>query len=469
MPPNFSLRVLLDRPKTISAARKAQRQRIFRQFCFFFVFVAPALLSSHAGPIRPSLMPSVADAPSNIAEIDTAIEHFQRHDYDRCLTVLKEASKKHPDLLPPRIMLAKLFLLDNQMARGRETLEQAAAANSNHPEVYVLFGKLAFQEARLTDALVHFEKAVTLARSGNLTNREKRTTLIDANAGLAAVAEQRNNWTSAASFLSAWLQLDPKNGKARQRLGQARFQLGRRDDAYAELQRAVQDDSELEPAAITMGELCTAAGDRSGAAAWMETAVKTAPENAKAHLGYARWLLSQDRADEAKAYADRAGRLASESNDVRFVRGLIAWHLHDYETAEQIFQELHRDSPGNLGANNYLALALVQQSPAAKQRQGRELAEMNARLYPNSREALATLGWVYDRLGRWGEAEKSLRDAASTGNFSSDASFCLARLLSKRGAIAESKKLLKSALETRGPFAFRKEAQALAEQLAKLP
>src|SRR5262245_60703456 len=171
------------------------------------------------------------ELPKGNAEIDKAIECFQRRDYDRCFELLKGASKKDANLSSARLMLAKLFLLENELARGRATLEQAALENKEDPETYIVFGYLALEEGRLTDALLQFDKAVALLSSGRLTDQRTRAYRIQCHDGITVVAERRKDWSAAELSLSTWLQFEPKNGTARQHLGWAFFRLGKREKA----------------------------------------------------------------------------------------------------------------------------------------------------------------------------------------------------------------------------------------------
>jgi tetratricopeptide (TPR) repeat protein len=399
-------------------------------------------------------------------DVDKAIQAFRERDYDRCFQLLQAAGKQRADLVPARLMLAQFFLLDNQTALGRAALEQAAIEHPDHPAGYLLFGQLALREGRTTDARLHFDRAATLISSNTWNCGSKRAFQVQARAGLASVAERRQDWKAAEAALADWLALDPKNGEVRQRLAMTLFRQGQKDKALEQLERAVADKPELESAAITMAHLYTEQGDLKKAAEWMERAVAVDP---RAHLSYARWLVQQNRLGEARNHAEQACQIEPEANEVKFLQGLIAWQLKDYETAERIFLPLSQESPGNFLASDHLALALVEQPMDAKRRRGLELAEVNAGLYPNSGEALGTLGLAYYRVGRLAESEQTLRAALGTGGVTSDAVYCLARVVSERGRSDEIKPLLKAALDAAGPFRFRKEAQEWFEELAKKP
>ena len=160
---------------------------------------------------------------------------------------------------------------------------------------------------------------------------------------------------------------------------------------------------------------------------------------------------------------------ADETRQLLHLRGLIARHMKEYERAEGHFLAILEASPGDREAGNQLALALVEQADPGKRQRALELAEEALRRQPDSAAAQATLGWVYYRLGRVDDAERTLRASVSSGRFSCDTAYYLAHVLSDRGRLNEARGLLESALRARGRFTHRKEAVAWLERLTKKP
>jgi tetratricopeptide (TPR) repeat protein len=199
----------------------------------------------------------------------------------------------------------------------------------------------------------------------------------------------------------------------------------------------------------------------------METAVKKHRKNARVHREFAEWLLQQGQANKAKTHADRAAKLEPKARELPELRGFIAWQLKDYEEAEKLFAAINQETPENFTAANQLVLALVEQTGEAKRRRALQLALINARLYPNSADALATLAWVYHRLDRAEEAQQAARAARTKGHGTSDTTYYLAKILSENGPVSDMKRLLKSALDAPGRFTFRQEARKWLDQLAK--
>jgi tetratricopeptide (TPR) repeat protein len=407
-----------------------------------------------------------AAAPRN-EEVEQAVACFQKADYTRCLDLLKAARGKNPELFPPGVILAQWLLRENQLDQARQALEQAAAEEPGCPQTYLLFGKLALGGGRATEAAALFEKALALAGSGGWSEGARKGFLSEARAGLAAVAERRGDWPTAAACLTAWLELDPKNGQVRGRLARSLFRQGKREKVFEELQHAAQDDPALDSPAITMAQLYTETGDPKKAAEWAEYAVKFGPRDPRAHLGAALCYLEQDQPERARALAEAAAKLDPGSAEIKEGRGLIAWHLKDYPEAERLFQELFIAAPGNMAASNLWALTLAEQPSEAKRLRALQLAEANARMAPDSGAVLTTLGRVYYCNGRLEDAERALRAATSRGPVITEAPYYLARVLSERGHEGEVGPLLKLCVGAPGRFAFRAEAREWLARITK--
>jgi len=411
--------------------------------------------------------PATAASGDGTAEVDKAMAAYQRGEMTQCLDFLRLARRGNPDVLPAEVILAELYLRDNQVGPAREALEQAAAVEPGCPQTYLLIAGLALAEGRATEAEALFEKAHTLAAVPGYSEAARKRFKAEACAGLATIAERRSDWPAAAARLSAWIVLSPRDGQVRWRLARARFRLGKREKVQEELQQALQDDPTLDPPAIVIARLYTEVSELKKAGEWVEYATQSAPRDPKAQLGAALWYLEQDQPERARGHAEAAAKLDPASSPIKEARGLIAWHLKNYPEAERIFQEIVIEAPGNVAASALWALALAEQPAESKHRRALQLAESLARIDPSSGTALTTLGWVYHRNGRPVDAERALRAALASGTVSSEAPYFLARVLAQRGREAEVGPLLKLCLGAPGQFAFRSEAREWLARVTK--
>ena len=267
--------------------------------------------------------------------------------------------------------------------------------------------------------------------------------------------------------LNAWLELEPKNGRVRQRLARALFQLGKTDDAFAAFTQAAKDEPALEPAGVFMALLQSQKGDLKKAEEWFEYARKAEPKSARVRLAHGAWLLDQGRTADARTEVDEALKLDPALKEAHKIRALVAWHSRDLAKAEAVLEPLHRDAPADSSTANLLALALIEQDDAAKQSRGLQLAEVNALQFPRSAEVVATLGWALYRAGRLDQSEQKLRAAVTGGRATPDIAYFFAQVLADKGQTDDARKVLLSATGLTGAFAHRDDANALLKKLAK--
>jgi Flp pilus assembly protein TadD len=426
---------------------------------------APMGLSANDGPGQPAAtQPGAVDR-----ELDEIAAKVKSGRLDEALGLIKEKAPKHPEWSHAQLILARLLFSANQPVPGRRALEQAAVEAPDDPEVYLTFGSLALNEGRLSDARLNYENALSLAGAARGAADKDRMSAFrrDSFAGLAAVAESREDWKLAENRLKSLLELDPKNASARQRLGGVLFRLGKAEDAFNALTQAAKDNPGLEPAGVSMARLFAQKGDLKKAEEWFDYARKVEPKSARVRQARASWLLDQGRAAEARPEIDEAVKLEPGSKDAQRLRGLIDWHLRDLAAAEQIFDSLHREAPADASVANWLALSLVEQDDPAKKKRGLELADVNALQFPRSPEVQATLGWALYRAGRSEQADQKLRAAVSGVRVTPDIAYFLACVMANRGQTDDARKLLQSATKSPGAFAHRDDANALLKSLTK--
>jgi len=400
-------------------------------------------------------------------ELEGALAKIRERKIDEAFAIIQQEAAKHPEWAPPRLILARLLFGTDQAVLGRRMLEQTAAESPDYPDIYLTFGALALGESRISDARLNFENVFKLVETGHWTDSQKRAFRREAHAGLVAVAEAREDWNGALAQLGRWLELEPKNGQARQRVGRALFQLGKSDEAFKELTQAVKDTPTLEPAGVSMAWLFSQKANVAKASEWFDHAIKAEPQNPRARIAYASWLLERGRATDARASVDQAVRLAPDSTDGRRLQALVAWHLGDLKGAEKILELMHRDLPTDLGVTNLLALTLADQDDLTKRARGLQLAEDDARQSPRSHEILATLGWAHYRMGHLDQAEQALRTAVSGIRTTPDIAYFLARVLFDKGNRVDAQRVLESATKLPGAFAHRDDAGSLLKSLEK--
>jgi len=334
-----------------------------------------------------------------------------------------------------------------------------------------MLGDLAFQERRITESAVLFDKAASLTATFDENAKRKRDFDIRSSAGNAAVAEARRQWEQAKTSLTKWLELDPDNASAHQRMGITLFQLGKEQEALAQFREARKLDAKALQPELALARLYDDAKKKDTARTLIEQAIKASPDDAGVQLAAAQWYLGQNDLEKARAGAETALKIDARSLDGKIVRGAIARIARDYKTAEQYFNEAHVQSPGNFAASNSLALVLIESDDKDARQRAMEMAEANVAMHrensPQQVNALTTLAWIYYKMGRREDAERILEQISRSNALTSDGAYYVAKLLADRGDKDRARTILEQVLDAEPMFATRPDAVDLLATLGQ--
>ena len=423
------------------------------------------------GPL-PSNNPSSSAAESSLSdqvpELEKAITAFRQNDLPDALRWLEEAHQRRRELAPAEVLLANMLFSEDQPERGREVLEQAAVKHPTDPEPHLIFGDLAFRQRRFSDAQVQYERGRQLTTTFAGSSKRQRELEIRALAGMASVAEARGQFPAAHELLSALLKLEPQHPQAHFRLGNVLFALSRPEEALAEFQAAAAVFEAAPSPMLTLAELYRQAGNIDQAERWISRAIQESPDDLRAQLTMARWLLDVHNDPQAALpFVDRAAQINPDSPEVPLLRGVIAWCQGDHAQAEQIFESLALKQPSNTQASNYLAAVLAEQNDADRRQRAWEMVQLTAANSPHTVENAATVGWVSYHVGELERAEQELQRATAADGAGRDARYYSARTLFRRGEIAKAQRALQQALEADGPFIHLREARQWQRELGE--
>lgn len=437
-----------------------------------------------------------------------AMEAFQNNNAQGTLDKLNEAKKADASLPPGELMLARLLIAINNIAQGRQLLDRVASQNPDTPEVYLLLGNLALGEGRLTDAFLQYSQAGMLvgAQDDGKTsvvkdrwNDVRRADFLrEVYSGKAAVFEQLQNWDRAQTELIPWLAMNPEDPLVHFRKGRLYYLQGvaSNDDksfetSYAEAKKEFKDaymmqkkaglyknDPAMERPEVMLLQLHTLANkldrarDEIKLIEGEEAAIKSddSKEASRIFTQISTWYLRQGEFEEAQKYAKKATELDKDSDALKALSAMLGYYSNDPK-AEDDFSKMHANSPGDFFASNYLALILSESTEEAKRNRAVQLAELNARLYQQSAEALSTLGWCYFNAGRYQDALRVMGVFTQGAQISPDTAYYFAKVLfsiNKR-ATDDVFNLLNSAIAAKGPFKHRGEAETWMAALTGTP
>lgn len=408
------------------------------------------------------------EAVRKVPESQEALSVFRTGDLDGTFQRLERLAAKHPELPPPKVVMAAWLLEIDQPAMARNALQQAVLDKRDDPEAYLALGEIALRGRQLAEAELLFAKANELLQAAKIAPQRLPVLKRRALAGLVTVADTRRDWLQAEKHLQSLLADDPNNAAALEQLGRVLFQQKKPAEALERLRQAARlDRTVLAPEAI-LAQLYQQSGDIQNAHKWMAAAINANPRDARVRVAAAQWSYEVGRLEEAETQAKAAVQLDPDSFGANLYRGLIATARKDYPTAEQFLQKAHLRSPANMTAITSLALALAEQQSPAKRRLALDYAQVASRLYPDESEAAAALGRVLYRLGRLDEAESALRRAVSVLRPTPQTLYFYARLLADRGRPEEARKLLQTPpMQASVPSYLDAELRALREELDK--
>ncbi len=450
------------------------------------LFVMVAGLSSASAQTNPAAgnvtaQTLLASAIENVgpqhADVSAAIEQFRKGALLEARNLFKQARQKDPMLPPDGVLMARLLYSANQLGLGRTELERTVREEPADPEPYLIFGEVAFQQRRFSDAELAFRKSYELVQKATSNPFRQKTMRKRALSGMAGVAENRDDWASASKYLSAIMQQDAVDVPNTTRLARALFEQDKNiGDGKDEEGQAYQlliklwekDKQNVRRPEITMGSMYQAAGEKKITANLMKKASEQDKTGLQTQLTVARWALGNGDMTLAQNCSDRAQQIAPDSVEAKLVAGLTARYKNDLKTARRTLEAAHLQSPSNLAAILQLAVVLAVGSDEEKAT-ALEYSQVASRIYPDvsqatGREAAVTSAWILYNQGRANEAQLVLQKALAGGGLSAESSYYAAKII-HQGNPDIAKKLLGTALKGDGVFPARGDAENLLRSL----
>ncbi|MDR0392587.1 MAG: tetratricopeptide repeat protein [Planctomycetaceae bacterium] len=426
-------------------------------------------------PVAPSDPNATVTDPAVKAELEKAAAAFNNSKFPETLDILKALYASHPEVAPPRVVLAQMFAMAKLGDAVRANLELATEDTPTDPEAYLLLGEIALRQRNLTAAELLLRRAdetlkgytASPVRRKNLTSSLLRVT--------SDLYESRQRWAQMEQCIDSQISFDGQNATSLRRKGIAVFRQDRDEEAQKlflqadQLDRTSNNESGQKglPADAAMSQLYLARGDKDKARTHLENALKAYPQSKEVLALSIQMRISDDKLEEAKPLAEKLLADDPTSSGAKRLRATVGLYLREYTLAEKLFQELLLESPTDAQAQNGLALALCEQDSQDKLKRALEYAVDNVRKNQNNGEFWGTLGWVQYKANAIEDAAKSLRQSVATGQINAATAYYHARLAVKSNKIDEAKQFLNLALQGNNQFAKRREAAQLQQELSK--
>ncbi|EKK00550.1 tetratricopeptide repeat domain protein [Rhodopirellula baltica SH28] len=399
------------------------------------------------------------------------MEAFKGGETQTAIRLFESAHAQHPDLSPGEVMFARLAFATGKSSDGHNALQRAAMSHGEDPEVWSMLGELSLSEGRVAEAAVLFQRSLELTEQEAIDESRKVRLQIKAHAGLAAIYQRWKQLEQAKKHLRSWIELDERNESAWNQLATVYFLLENYEVARQTLVNLNTFSKQGTLPDTKMGQLFQSVGKYDLAKRAMESAVKTGADDLQTQIEVALWSMTSGEQEIMKQCVERAKSLNPNSAAVKAMDGTVERFEGNFESAEAVFSELHRENPGSFDAMNGLALALLSQDNAEKASLALRHAEMLVKTNTNlktqkGRAAAATYAWALMQNGKNREAYAAIQQVVQSGEFSPEVGYFAAVIFESVGELQLAKQFIQAAMRSSNAFPQKAEGQELLQRLA---
>ncbi|MCZ2155679.1 MAG: tetratricopeptide repeat protein [Bryobacterales bacterium] len=221
--------------------------------------------------------PEVYELRLNYAQALVNTSHFE--EAAEQLAKAEEIKPSQPKTVSLLVATGKAELAEGDDAGARKRFEAALRIDPAQADALAGLGTVCLSTGDLEAAETWFRKAVA-------ARPEYRKRLLD----LAEAWEAKGNFAKAASLYGEF----PDDAQAQARAGELLLRAGSAKEAIAALEASVKEKPDFENRR-TLAVAYLRSGDTAKAAATMQAAVDSEPQNAEAHLAYGRILRDARR------------------------------------------------------------------------------------------------------------------------------------------------------------------------------
>lgn len=420
-------------------------------------------------------------------ELKKANNAFINSDIAGANNILINLHKQYPELPPPGILLLKIYAANGKHNRIKHVLDMTTNDSPDDPEAYLILAQLAMKQEEYTAAELLLKEAESKFSNNNVNpvkSAARKKNLLSALLSLQSnLAKIRRRWIDYGQLADKRIQLEGKSADLLRQKGIALFQQNKDAEAAAIFTQADnisssstntnssspntnQNNSEQGlPAEAMLYQLYNERGDTEKAKKYLADALKKYPKSKEVILLSIHSRLREDKLEEAKSLAENLIKNFPDFELATRYLATIALYLNDYQTAENLFQNLIIKTPSDSHAINGLALALCEQKNNKKLQRAIEYARDNVNKNQQNVEYWSTLGWVLYNANQIEASRQALQKAVATGKITSDTAYYLANLEKNAGKTENAKKLLIKALENKAPFVKKRDVTKLLNSL----
>ena len=413
--------------------------------------------------MSPQAAKIVAGTTTNAAaneRLQPALEALQAGNMELFVSSYEAIAKEIPELPAIEIFIAKQQIENGRIGDAINGLDRFLVKAPDNPEGYFALGEIALRSQRLTEAAMLLARAQQLCDDGKLPENRKTNVLPGLIAVRAEVAERRQLWEEADLLYKQIIENSKDSSEVSWKRGRMLVLKGEVEQGVFVMAEALKKNSKLPSPELIAALILAEKRETTAAEKWFHAAIKSERGDWHRWSEYLKWLLSNERPADARKAIDRLDPTIRKERAILLLDGVTARCLDDLEGAEAVFSSLHQSNPADLEAADQLASVLVESKDESKRSRAMQLSEGNLRQAPNVENAIATAAWVQFRLGSIDVADRMLGELASKIAISPQTAYYISEVMKAKGNLADSRRVLKAAVNSPGIFAQRTKAVA---------
>ncbi len=304
------------------------------------------------------------------------------------------------DLHDARVLYAQATARQGDLDGALGILHEAVAANPDHGQLGLAYGRLLIQARDYDAARQTFERLISM--------RPDDADLLYTLGLLSIEVEQ---YEDAESYLERLLATGRRSNDANFYLGRIAETDGRTEEALRRY-RGVGDGEHFEEARLRKAMIMGRSGDVDEALRLLRDLRRDAddPEwRMRLFLTESQVLRDASEYERAMDLLNQALREQPDSNDLLYARALIAERMDRLDMLESDLRTILDRDPDNSAALNALGYTLADRTDRLDE--AYEYITRAHELRPDDAAILDSMGWVLYRMGRYDEAEPYLRRA----------------------------------------------------------
>jgi tetratricopeptide (TPR) repeat protein len=346
----------------------------------------------------------------------------------------RRALDLNADLHEARIINARAIAGQGDMERALQALGEAVAANPEHGQLGLAYGRLLIQAREYDAARDEFERLISM-RPGD----------VDLLYTLGLLSIEVEQYEEAESYLTRLLATGRRSNDANFYLGRIAENDGRHEEALRRYM-AVGDGDHFEEAFLRRALLTGRLGRSDEAIEMLREQRRHSDDDElrmRLYLTESQVLRDAREYERAMEVLNEGLREQPDSDQLLYARALVAERLDRLDMLETDLRTLLDRDPDNSAALNALGYTLADRTDRLEE--AYEYITRAHELRPDDAAILDSMGWVLYRMGRYDEAEPFLRRAYEK-MYDPEIASNLAVLLWEQGRREEAREILEDAL-----------------------